>query len=142
MTPSAKTTYRAYFAGDADYPPAASTSKVVLPRPRLTRSTNWLTLLLSKTYYFRGYIEPRHASAEPKLVVKAYKRRRDGSYPAMTSPTATFSGGSFSYYNSTKSAYAVPLKLTSAGTWRLYVYHPADARNAAAYWGYDTVTVR
>ena len=92
MTPSAKTTYRAYFAGDADYPPAASTSKVVLPRPRLTRSTNWLTLLLNKTYYFRGYIEPRHASAEPKLVVKAYKRRRDGSYPAMTSPTATFSG--------------------------------------------------
>ena len=74
MTPSARTSYRAVFAGDATYESKTSAGRAVLPKVRLTRSTSWSTLRRSKTYYAKGYIEPRHYSSNGRVYIRAYKR--------------------------------------------------------------------
>jgi hypothetical protein len=143
MTPTSAITYQARFAGTSSLSAQASTQITVIPRARLTRITSWTTLSLNKTYYAKGYIEPRHDSTEGKVVVKAYKRRSNGTYPSLSTPTKTFSAYSkYVYYSSSKTKYQVPLKLTSRGYWKIVVLHAADQRNAATYGSADYVRVK
>ena len=115
----------------------------VYPKVRLTRSTSWATLYLSKTYKSLGYVEPRHYSTSGKVVIRAYKRRVNGTYAGLTYPTKTFSAGSaYAYYSSTKTRYSVPVRLTSRGYWKLVAYHVGDAANAGTYGSPDYVVVK
>ncbi len=112
---------------------------------RLSRSTSWSTLYRGKTYYAKGYVEPRHYSSDGKIVIRAYKRRSNGTYASLSSPTKTFSSKStYIYVSSTKTKYQVPVKFssTSKGTWKLVAYHAADSKNAATYGSADYVTVK
>lgn len=128
---------------EEESPLRASTSGVVevRPRVRLTASTSWSSLYLNRTYYAKGYIEPKHGSIEGKLVVKAFKRRANGTFPV--TPDRTFSAGSkYVYYSASRTRYQVPVRLTSRGYWKLVVYHPTDTQNAGTYGSPDYVRVR
>jgi hypothetical protein len=135
--------YRFRFEGGLRYEPATGPVVKVYPKVRLTRSTSWATLYLSKTYKSLGYVEPRHYSTSGKVVIRAYKRRANGTYAGLTYPTKTFSAGSaYSYYSSTKTRYSVPVRLTSRGYWKLVAYHVGDAANAGTYGSPDYVVVK
>lgn len=143
MTPTTATRYEARFAGTASLAAQVSVEITVTPRARLTRITSWTTLALGKTYYAKGYIEPTHNSGDAKLVVRAYKRRSNGTYPALSTPTKTFSAYSkYVYYSGSKAKYQVPVKLTSRGYWKLVVFHAADARNESTYGSADYIRVK
>ncbi len=137
MTPSARTSYRAVFAGDDNYESKTSAGRAVLPKVRLTRSTSWSRLRRSKTYYAKGYIAPKHTSSNGRVYIRAYKRASNGKYYYKKSFRA-----SYSYYSSTKTRYRAAVKLTSRGTWKLVAYHGADSRNAKTYGSADYVKVR
>ena len=135
--------YRFRFEGGLRYLPATGPVVRVYPKVRLTRSTSWTTLYLNKTYYSLGYVEPRHYSTSGKVVLRAYKRRSNGTYAALTSPTKTFGWGStYTYYSSTKTKYRVPVKLPSRGYWKLVAYHAGDSANAGTYGSPDYVVVK
>jgi hypothetical protein len=139
-----KTALHARFVESSPYRASVPSKVYVYPKVKLTRSSSWSTLYLNKTYYAKGYIEPRHYSTDAKVVVKAFKRRSDGTYAAVTStPTKTFSTYSkYVYYSTSKTKYEVPVKLTSKGYWKLVVYHKADSKNAATYGSADIVYVK
>jgi len=141
VKPNTKTFYRVRFAGSVDYPASVSLSTFATPQVRLSRTTSWSTLSCYKTYYSGGFIEPRHYSTDAKVVVKAYKRRSNGTYS--TTPTRTYSSSSrYIYYSSTKTKYRIPIKLTSKGYWKLVAYHKADSKNAATNGSSDIVYVK
>lgn len=109
----------------------------------LSRKTSWATLKHGRTYYAKGLIGPTHQSAAPKMVILAYKRRSNGSYPS--SPTKTFKTGStYAAYSASRSMYRVPVKFSKSmkGRWKLVAYHRADAANAATRGTPDYVTVK
>ena len=135
--------FRFRFEGGLRYLPSTGPVVKVYPKARLTRSTSWTTLYLNKTYYSLGYVEPRHYSTSGKVVIRAYKRRSNGTYALLTSPTKTFgSGSTYAYYSSTKTKYRVPVKLPSRGYWKLVAYHGGDAANAGTYGSPDYVVVK
>jgi len=141
MKSSAK--WRARSIADAGHQSVASPSRTVKVKARMSRTSSWGTLRRRKTYYARGYIEPRHYSTSGRIVIKAYKRKTSGKYPA--SPSKTFSSGSsYTYVSTTKTAYKVPVKFsaTMKGTWKLVAYHAEDSSNAATYGSTDYVTVK
>lgn len=132
-----KTTYRARFVESAPYR-ASSAALAVLPQVKLSRSTSWSRLARSRTYYAKGFIQPKHSKGDSnKVRILAYKKRSDGSWRYVKSFKA-----SYSYYSSTKSRYRAAVKLTSKGTWKLVAYHAADSRNAKTYGSPDYVKVR
>ena len=134
--------YRARFIESSPYWASNLATVFVNPKVRLTRSTSWTTRYVDKTYYAKGYIEPRHYSTGGKLVVRAYKKRSDGSYH-YESPTVTFSASSrYAYYSASKTAYQIPVKFPSKGMWAVKVYHAADSKNAATYGSTDYVAVK
>jgi len=137
LAPKARTTYRARFAGDGYCYGAISRSRIVLPRVRLTRATSWTSLSVDKTYYAKGYIEPRHYPTSGKVRIYAYRKASNGKYYYKASFAA-----SYSYYSVSKTRYRAGIKLPYRGSWRIRAYHPADTRNAATWGGYDYLTVK
>ena len=137
MWPVARTSYRAVFAGDGTNESKTSIARAVLPKARLVRSTSWSRLRRSKTYYARGYIEPRHYSSNGRVYIRAYKKASNGKYYYRRSFKA-----SYSYYSKTRTRYRAAVKLTSRGRWKLVAYHGADSRNARTYSTTDYVKVR
>ncbi len=138
LGPKTKTTYRAYFAGADSLPEMASPARAVLPKARLTRATNFSKLTRSKTYYMKGYTQPRHVTSDAnKIRIRAYKKGSDGTYRYVKSFTATYS-----YYSSSKTRYRAAVKLASKGLWRLRSYHAADSKNAKSFGSYDYVRVK
>lgn len=130
--------YRARFAEQPGLEGCVSPTSAIKPKVRLTRSTSWSTLSVSKVYTAKGFVEPKHTSRESgKITVRAYKQTRTGSYKYVRSFTASISA-----YSSTKSRYSAKVKLTSKGKWKLVAYHYADTRNAATYGTADYVKVR
>ncbi len=130
--------YRARFAGDSPYSPSDAAPLTVAPMARLTRSTSWITCYRNRTYYAKGFIEPKHATSDSnKVRIRAYKRGSDGRYRYVRSFTAGYSS-----YSGSKSAYRAAVRFTSAGTWKLIAYHAADAGNAQIFGSADYVRVR
>lgn len=138
VNPKAKTTYRAYFAGDATYLAKASVSFTVLPKVKLTRSTSWTTLKRNKAYYAKGYVEPYHSTSDSnKVKIRAYKKGSDGKYRYVKSFKA-----SYVYSSKTKTAYKAKVVLTSKGSWMLKAYHAKDSKNYTTYGSADYVKVK
>lgn len=141
--PTSKTFYRVRFEGTSTTVSTTSEEIIAIPRVRLIRLSSWGDLTVGRRYYSAGYIQPRHYASSGKLVVFAYKRRSDGSYPPLSKPTKSIAdGAAYSYVSSTKTKYKVPVVLGSKGRWKLVVYHAADAKNAATYGAADYVRVK
>lgn len=133
-----KQTYRVKFAGVANQLGYSASSQIsILPKVRFKRTTSWKKLTRNRTYYSKGYIEPRHKSTDAKVVVKIYKKCSDGSYRYVKKSKA-----SYTYYNSVKTKYTAKIRLTSKGVYKLVAYHYQDSKNAATYGSPDYVTVK
>ncbi len=133
-----KVSYRARFTTASPYAGSSSTTVTVRPKVRLVRTTSWKTRYRNRTYYAKGYIQPRHLTSDANRVkIRAYKKRSDGRYHYVRSFTARYV-----YYSSTKTGYKARVKFTSRGRWKLVAYHPADAKNAASSGTADYVRVR
>ena len=137
MTPTTKTYYKAVYAGDATYAGVTSAVDSVLPKVRLTRSTSWKTLRRNKTYYAKGYIEPRHYSSNGKVTIRVYKKARNGKYYYKKSFRSYYR-----YYSSTKTRYTAKVRLTSKGKYKLVARHYKDSKNYTTYGSADYVTVK
>ena len=137
--PTTRTYYRASFSGDAVFAGSTSGVRAVLPKVRLTRSTEWTILYRYKTYYGAGLIEPKHSSVDGRVVIRAYKKAADGRYYYKKSFTAYYS-----YYSSMKTRYRAPVRFGQydRGTWRLVARHAADSTNALTDGIADYLTVR
>ncbi len=135
--PTVKTAYRARYLGDSVYNASATSSRWVLPKVRLSRTSSLSTLTYAKTYYATGYIEPRHYSTSGKVRIYAYKRASNGTYYYKASYAAAYS-----YYSATKTRYKAGVKLPSKGAWKLVAYHAADSSNAATWGSADYLTVK
>ena len=130
--------YRAQFAGASPYSGSDSAAVNVVPKVRLTRATSWTTLSLNRTYYAKGYIEPKHGTTDPIGVkLRIYKQASNGTYRYVRSFTAKYS-----YYSSSKTRYWAGVRFTSRGVWKIVAYHPTDSKNAATWGSTDYVRVR
>ena len=114
------------------------TGVAVKPKAKLIRTTSWKTRYRNRTYYAKGYVEPRHLTSDSNRVrIKAYKKRSDGRYHYVRSFTARYV-----YYSSAKTVYKAPVRFTSKGRWKLVAYHPGDSANAAGSGTADYFRVR
>ncbi|HSK47272.1 MAG TPA: hypothetical protein VLA05_04605 [Coriobacteriia bacterium] len=141
MAPKQRTSYRAYFSGEADYMAQQQGGASVLPKARLTRTTAWSELRLNRTYNAKGYTEPYHSTTDSnKVMIRAYKKNRAGDYVYVKSFKA-----SYVYYSKSKTAYNAPIKFTSSsskGSWKFVAYHASDSANYKTYGSADYVKVR
>ncbi len=138
LAPKAKTTYRAFFAGDATYLAQASTTRVVLPAVKLSRSTSWKTLKRNKAYSAKGYIYPAHKTSDSnKVKIRAYKKNSKGRYVYVKSFTA-----SYVYSSTAKTGYKAKVTLKSKGAWMLQAYHAKDSNHYTSLGSADYVTVK
>ena len=60
--------YWARFAGASPYSASDSTTLKVVPAAKLTRETSWTKCYRNRTYYARGFIEPRHSVGDGNKV--------------------------------------------------------------------------
>lgn len=134
----AKTRVMAHFAGSGAYGASSSQVLNILPKVRLTRSSSWDTKYDGHTYYYKGYIEPKHSTSDTnKVKFKMYKKGSDGEYHWKKTVSA-----SYSYYSSSKTRWTAKVVFPSAGKWRVRAYHAADSKNAKGYSSYDYLTVK
>jgi hypothetical protein len=143
VKPTAKTTYRARYAGENAYLSKNSTSKSILPQVALstpafrtsTSGSPLTTLRSTRTYIVNGTLKPRHAAPRDKEV-RLIAQRLVGGKVVQTRTIATtatnITGGS---------RYSAKVKL-GKGTWRVRAHHPKDTLNALTYSSYRNVTVK
>lgn len=130
--------YRVRYGGAGPLAESLSTSVTVRPIPRLSRSTSWSTIYRYRTYYAKGYVEPKHSSTDAnKVRIMVYRRQSNGTYKYYK-----YFKASYSTYSLTKSRYAASVRLTSRGAYKLTAVHPADSRNAAATGSADYFVVK
>jgi beta propeller repeat protein len=133
---------RAKFAGNYGFLPTVSSSLTVKPTARLTRTSSWGVKYDRKTYYYYGYIEPKHAPSDTnKVKFLMYKKASNGVYRWKKTVTTSYSYIA-SQYPVNKSRWKAKVIFPSSGKWRVRAYHAGDSLNASTYSSYDYVTVK
>jgi len=112
-------------------PPATPAAKVRLSAPVAPK-----VMKRARLYTVHGSLSPRHARGSKPVWIYKY-RKVGGKWKAAGFVKATVVD------SKAGSRYAVKMKLTAKGKWRLRAFAPADAEHAATWSGaYDYVTVK
>lgn len=133
VKPTAKTTYRARYAGSSSLR-AAVAARTVSVRAYLSTPTGPSVAGRGRAFSVTGYLKPRHPSGARSVKLYCYRYEAGRWVLRRTVMAVNKNYGSYTRF-------VVSLSLPSSGKWRIRAYH-ADTGHSAKYGGYRYVTVR
>jgi hypothetical protein len=89
-----------------------------------------------KSFAVSGTLSPRHAKGSTSAVRLLVERKSGTAYAAFK--TIKVKIGNYRSYSS----YAVSLRISRAGAYRLRAFAPADSKHSKTYSKYRTVTIK
>jgi hypothetical protein len=134
VRPTVKTYYRARFAGDGGYDPAAtpdSAVRYVLPRASLGTPSAPSPVTHGRAFTVSGSLAPKHATGSVAVSLR-FERKVSGRWRLWKTVSAKIAS---------TGRYSARVTLPYAGAWHVQAYH-ADAGHAPTWSGYRAMTAR